>query len=50
MEKKEAFIWGFLTIPSLIFVVAIIIGVLYLLVAVSSWVIQVIQWIYVNMP
>jgi len=50
MKKKEAFIWGFLTIPIMILVVAGIIGGLYLSWIALVGVMQAIQWIYMNMP
>lgn len=47
MQKKEAFIWGFLTIPMGILSVAILVGGVFLIGGSLLWVIQ---WIYENMP
>ena len=47
MRKREAFIWGFLTIPIAILGIAIIAGGLFLIGSSSLWIIQ---WIYTNMP
>lgn len=47
MKKKEAFIWGFLTIPIGVLSGAILIGGVFLIGGSLLWVIQ---WIYENMP
>ncbi|MDA2448531.1 hypothetical protein PDN63_08560 [Bacillus cereus] len=47
MQKKEAFIWGFLTLPIAVVGLVIFAGVLFLIGGSLVWVIQ---WIYENMP
>ncbi|MFB7351953.1 hypothetical protein ACWGKR_29295 [Bacillus thuringiensis] len=47
MKKKEAFIWGFLTLPIGILGAAMLVGGLYLIGSSLLWVIK---WIYTNMP
>ncbi|PER85852.1 hypothetical protein CN498_19780 [Bacillus thuringiensis] len=47
MKKKEAFIWGFLTIPFGILSVVVLAGGVFLIGGSLLWIIQ---WIYTNMP
>ncbi|AIY72841.1 TPA: hypothetical protein ACLQU7_005233 [Bacillus tropicus] len=47
MQKKEAFIWGFLAIPIGVSGVVIIVGAVILIGGSLLWVIE---WIYRNMP
>lgn len=47
MPKKEAFIWGFLTIPIGVLGAAIVVGGLFLM---GGLLLVVVQWIYENMP
>ncbi|EEL69448.1 hypothetical protein bcere0026_36490 [Bacillus mycoides] len=47
MKKKEAFIWGFLTIPLGALGAAIVVGGLFLM---GGLLLVVVQWIYENMP